>query len=69
MSAEYSFYALPLYENASDIQLNFEKNVKSILKAAHSQYLKRVSDGENPEAVLNELIGSTLTELKRLSER
>lgn len=69
MSAEYSFYALPLYENASDIQLNFEKNVKAILKAAHSQYLKRVSDGENPEAVLNELIGSTLTELKRLSER
>ena len=67
MQEDYSFYALPLYDNASDIQLSFEKNVKTVLSAAHNQYVKRVGNGEDPADVLNELVNTSLSELKRLS--
>jgi len=67
MLDSYSFYALPLYEGASDIQLNFEKDVKAVLSAAHNQYVKRVGNGENSTEVLNELVAASLAELKRLS--
>ena len=63
----YSFYALPLYDGASGVQLNFEKNVKAVLSTAHNQYVKRVAAGEDPNAVLTELVESSLTELKALS--
>ena len=64
----YTFYALPLYDGASEIQLDFEANVKAVLKAAHNQYQKRVNAGETPEDVMNELIESSYAELKNLSE-
>lgn len=67
MLENYSFYALPLYDNASNIQADFEKNVKTILSSAHNQYVRRTSNGENPSDVLNELIEESLTELKRLT--
>jgi multiple sugar transport system substrate-binding protein len=67
MQEDYSFYALPLYDGASDIQLGFEKNVKTVLAAAHNQYAKRVSSGEDPAEVLHELVNTSLAELKRLS--
>lgn len=67
MLDSYSFYALPLYSGASNIQLNFEKNVKAVLSAAHNQYVKRVDNGENQTEVLSELVESSLAELKRLS--
>ena len=67
MLEDYSFYALPLYDGASGVQLNFEKNVKAVLSSAHNQYVKRVANGEAPNAVLNELVESSLTELKALS--
>ena len=67
MLEDYSFYALPLYDGASGIQLNFEKNVKTVLQSAHNQYVKRVTGGENPDAVLNELVEASLEELKTLS--
>ena len=67
MLEDYSFYALPLYDGASGIQLNFEKNVKAVLSSAHNQYVKRVANGENPAEVLNELVEVSLTELKALS--
>ena len=69
MNQEYTFYSLPLYIGASDTQNDFEKNVKAVLRTAHIQYIKRVSDGEDPEAVLNELAASSLTELRSLSEK
>ena len=69
MNEEYSFYPLPLYNGASDMQNDFENNVKAVLRTAHIQYTKRVSDGEKPELVLNELAESSLTELKNLSEK
>ena len=64
----YTFYELPLYDGASETQLDFEADVKAVLKAAHNQYQKRVSTGENPEDVLQELIESSYAELKNLSE-
>jgi len=67
MLEDYSFYALPLYDGASNIQLDFEKNVKAVLSSAHNQYVKRVANGEAPDAVLNELVESSLAELKALS--
>ena len=67
MLKDYSFYALPLYDGSSGIQLNFEKNVKAVLSSAHNQYVKRVANGEDPTEVLNELVEASLTELKALS--
>lgn len=64
----YAFLALPLYRGASDIQLGFEANVKAVLKSAHNQYIKRIEEGENPDALLDELVKSSLSELKSLSE-
>jgi len=67
MLDSYTFYALPLYDGASDTQLEFEANVKTVLKAARSQYIKRIGDGEDPEAALDALAASALAELKVLS--
>ena len=67
MLGNYSFFALPRYNGASDTQLNFEKNVKSVLSSAHNQYVKRVTGGEDPTEVLNELVETSLSELKALS--
>jgi len=67
MVHNYEMYALPLYDGASEIQLNFEKNVKAVLKSAHNQYRKRVSEGEAPDSVLKELADTSLTELRSLS--
>ena len=67
MLENYSFYALPLYDGASNIQHDFEKNVKAVLSSAHNQYVKRVAAGEDPTEVLNELVEASLAELKALS--
>lgn len=67
MVQNYEMYALPLYDGASGVQLNFEKNVKTVLKSAHNEYLKRVNNGENPNTVLAELTYASLTKLRSLS--
>ena len=67
MTEEYTFYSLPLYSNASDIQLNFEQNVKNVLKSAHNQYIKRVNSGEDADTVLNELVEQSLIEIRNIS--
>ena len=67
MVQNYEMYALPLYDGASDVQLNFEKNVKTVLKSAHNEYLKRVNNGENPSTVLTDLTYASLTKLRSLS--
>jgi len=69
MMDSHSFYALPLYSNASDIQNRFEQNVKLVLKSAHNQFIERTANGEDKEAVLNELAAASLAELKRLSSK
>ena len=67
MVRNYDMYALPLYNSASEIQLNFEKNVKAVLKSAHNQYMKRVNEGEDSDSVLHELTAASLRELRSLS--
>lgn len=67
MMQSYTFHEQPLYKGASGIQLGFEANVKEVLKAARNQYIKRVAAGEDPNAVLDELIQSSLAQLKQLS--
>lgn len=63
MLDSYTFYALPLYDGASEAQLDFEANVKAVLKSAHNQYAKRVAEGEDPEKVMEALVESSLDEL------
>jgi len=67
MVRDYDMYALPLYSGASELQLNFEKNVKAVLKSAHNLYWKRISEGDQSAALLEELTTASLTELRRLS--
>ena len=67
MFDSHTFYALPLYDGASEIQLDFEEKVKTVLKAAQNQYKKRISEGEDSEKLLAELAENALTELKRLA--
>ena len=69
MMDSYELYSLPVYDNASDIQRDFEQNVKLVLKSAHNQYVERTANGEDKEAVLNELAASSLEELKELSAK
>ncbi len=69
MNRDYSFYPLPLYNGASETQNDFENNVKAVLRTAHNQYIRRVSDGEDPKLVLNELVASSLAELRSLSAK
>lgn len=69
MNKDYSFYPLPLYTGASETQNDFENNVKAVLRTAHNQYIRRVSDGEDPKLVLNELVASSLAELRSLSAK
>lgn len=67
MKNSYELYTLPLYNDASNIQLTFEKNVKVVLKSAHNEYIKRTNSGEDKEIVLNELVDSSLAELISLT--
>ncbi|MBQ1928637.1 MAG: extracellular solute-binding protein [Clostridia bacterium] len=66
MSDEYTYCEVTVFEGASDIQASFEKNVKSVLSVAHTEYLNRVADGENAGTVINELVSSTLSEIRNL---
>ena len=66
MADEYTYCEVPVFEGASDTQSSFEKNVKSVLSAAHGDYLRRVADGENADTVMDELVASTLAELLSL---
>lgn len=64
MIQDYSLYAIPVFDGASDAQRHFEESVKLVLKTAHNQYLARVRSGEDPETVLNELTAASYDALK-----
>ena len=64
MIQNYSLYAIPVFDGASDAQRQFEESVKLVLKTAHNQYLARVRSGEDPETVLNELTAASYDALK-----
>lgn len=63
MTDTYQLYNLPLYDNASAIQQNFEEDVKHVLRSARQQYLKRSAAGGNNDALLEELAASALDQL------
>ena len=65
MIQEYSLWAIPVFDGASDTQSHFEESVKLVLRTAHGQYIERVRSGENPEIVLNELTNDSLDLLKQ----
>ena len=65
MIQEYSLWAIPVFDGASDTQSRFEESVKLVLRTAHGQYIERVRSGENSEIVLNELTNDSLDLLKQ----
>ena len=65
MIAEYSLWAIPVFDGASDTQSRFEESVKLVLRTAHSQYIEKVRGGEDPKAVLNALTEASLDLLKQ----
>ena len=64
MHSSYSFCPLPLYDGSAQAQEQFEAVMKDVLSTAHIAYANRVGQGENPEAVMEELLASTLAEIK-----
>ena len=65
MIQEYSLWAIPVFDGASDTQSRFEESVKLVLRAAHSEYIDRAYRGEEPEMVLNELTDASYDALKQ----
>ena len=66
LTGEYTFCAVPVYEDASETQTAFEANVKAVLRAAREEYLARTAAGEEPAAALEELAASTVAQLRGL---
>lgn len=66
MTDRYVYCDIPVYEGASEMQASFEKNVQSVLSTAHEQYWSRIAEGEDANAVMNELTEATLTKLRDL---
>ena len=64
MYGDYTFMPLPVYENSSAVQKNFDGNVTDLLAKARSEYLQRVSAGEDKSTVFAELSERVLDELK-----
>lgn len=60
----YSFCSVPLFDGASSAQKDFEVLIKSTLSSAHTQYTERVQNGEDKDAVMNELMQSALAAVK-----
>ncbi len=64
MYGRYAFCPLPLYEGAGAAQEHFEEVVKDVLSGAHLDYLRLVEYGEDPEAVMAELLASSLAQIQ-----
>ena len=56
MYGSYSFCPLPLYDASGEAQSRFEETAKSILSAAHRDYISRIERGDDPETVMSELL-------------
>lgn len=61
----YTFCSIPLFENASDTQKNFEELIKSTFADAHEKYVSRTNNGENSDAVMSELMASALSSVQK----
>ena len=65
MIQDYSLWAIPVFDGASDVQSRFEESVKLVLRAAHSEYLDRIHCGAEPETALAELTDASYLALKQ----
>lgn len=66
MTDSHKFIPIPLFDKASELQHDFEKNIKFVLKSARNNYAERVAAGEDKDAVMDELISSSLSQFKVL---
>ena len=60
-----SYLALPLYEKAGQTQAMLEKNIKQILTQAHQEYKQKERSGQSSQAVLDQLVQDSLTQLQK----
>ena len=60
----YTFCTIPLFEGAGDFQPWFEQLIKYTLSTAHETYVERVNAGEDPAMVMEELLSSSLEEVR-----
>ena len=60
-----SYLALPLYEKAGQTQAMLEKNIKQILTQAHQEYVQKERSGQSSQAVLDQLVQDSLTQLQK----
>ena len=65
MIREYSLWAIPVFDGASEVQSRFEESVKLVLRAARSEYTERIECGGEPETVLNELTEASCDALQQ----
>ncbi len=61
---DYQFCSLPLYAGAADTQKSFETLMKTTLEQAHEQFVQRTQNGEQPQAVLDELVSAALAQVQ-----
>ncbi len=64
MYGVYTFCTLPLYDGAGGTQEHFEEIVKDVLAGAHMDYVRRVENGEEPQAVMEELLAASLAQIR-----
>lgn len=64
MEGTYSYCTILLFEGSADLQRNFEKTMKDGLIIARSTYLNRVSNGEDPQYVMDEVVAELLLQIK-----
>ena len=60
-----SYLALPLYDKAGQTQAMLEKNIKHILTQAHQEYVQKERFGQASQAVLDQLVQDSLTQLQK----
>lgn len=61
---DYRFCSLPLFAGAAETQKSFEALMKTTLSEAHEQLVQRTQNGEEPQAVLEELVGTALARVQ-----
>ncbi len=64
MYGDYSFVALPVFEGASQLQKSFDDDITDVFSRARVSYMARVSAGEDSDAVMAELVESTLEQIR-----
>ena len=64
MYGSYTFSPLPLYNASGETQSQSEETVKNILSIAHRDYISRTEHGDDPESVMQELLESSLSEIR-----